>query len=508
MTTYTLTGPTAGPGDADLPAGLTFNPATRVLSGTPTTVAAAVRLTYTVTDTVITETATFDVTITPETAPTITAIALTSNAGDGVYALDDEIEATVTFSEAVAVDGQPPQLALTVGTQTRQAVYDDSGSTTTTLVFSYTVADNDLDTDGVSIIGPNALTRVGSTIQSEADSEDARLTHTTVADNAAHTVDGIVPTVSSVAITSTGPYVEGEVIALTATFSEAVTVETAGGTPQIPLELEVSDDTPQAIYVSSSTTTELVFSYTVVAGDNDDAGVAVLENALTANGGTIRDVAGNNAVLAHDAIAADVANRVDTIIPSVATATINGVALTLTYSEVLDTSSVPASTDYTLALESGTAPTVNPGGVAISPDRTTLTLTLNEPVASSDVVTLTYTVGTNPVQDEAGNDAAGLIDQTVRNDTPGAILTGTLTEDTLNGATVTVTLANTEYEGSLSRDNFTLTSQNVPGALSVITVSLDSNTAATLTLAYDGTNLTADGTVVRDGTGFRAHRQR
>ena len=229
--TYTLTGPT-GESLATAVPGLAFTPADRILSGTPTATGTTT-LTYTVTDSATppaTASATFDVAITPETAPTITAIELTSDAVDNVYALDDEIEATVTFSEAVIVTGQPPQLALTVGTQTRQAVYDDSGSTTTTLVFRYTVADNDLDTDGVSIIGPNALTRVGSTIQSEADSEDARLTHTTVAGTAAHTVDGIVPTVSSVAITSTGPYVEDEVIALTATFSEAVTVETVGGT--------------------------------------------------------------------------------------------------------------------------------------------------------------------------------------------------------------------------------------------------------------------------------------
>ena len=451
--TYTLTGPTAGPGDADLPAGLTFNPATRVLSGTPTTEADAVTLTYTVTDTVITDTATFDVTITPATAaPTITSIALTSDAGDDVYAIDDVIDATAIFSEAVTVDGQPPQLALIVGTQTRQAVYTSDRSTTTALVFSYTVAAGDLDTDGVSI-GSNALTRVGSTIRNAADTEDARLTHTTVVGTAAHTVDGIVPTVSGVAITSTtGPYVAGEVIALTATFSEAVTVETAGGTPQIPLELEVSDGTPQAVYVSGSTTTELVFSYTVVAGDNDDDGVAVSVNTLTANGGTIRDAAGNNAVLAHNAIAADVANRVDTVAPTVSAAAINGFALTLAYSEALDASSVPASTDYTLTLESGTAPTVNPDGVAIA--GTTVTLTLNAAVVLSDVVTLIYTVGANPVQDEAGNDAAGFIDLTVRNTTPPPTVSlaapgGTVLMEGGSGVELVVSLDGVAPEGGV-----------------------------------------------------------
>ena len=77
----------------------------------------------------------------------------------------------------------------------------------------------------------------------------------------------------------------------------------------------------------------------------------------------------------------------------------------------------------------------------------------------------------------------------------GAVLAGTLTEENLDGSTVTVTLLNTEYVGTPSTADFTLTSENVPGTLTVSAVSLDSTLQATLTLAYSGEDIVADGTL-------------
>ena len=380
--------------------------------GTPEVIAIEV----TAADTTTTQT--YTVTVTRASAPSITAIALTSNAGDGVYAIGDAIEATVTFSQPVTVTNLP-QLALTVGTQTRQAVYASDSSTATALAFRYTVAAADEDDDGVSI-DADALTHTtgtnASTIRAVADTTtDALITHSAVAADTQHRVDGVAPTIinnGDVAI-STGPYIEGEAIELTATFSEAVTVDTTVGTPQIELTV---DATPrQAVYASGSTTTALVFSYTVVAGENDADGVEVAQNALEPNNGTIRDAAGNNAVLDHNRIAATPANRVDTAAPTISTATIDGRTLTLTYDEELDAISVPAPSDYTLALGSGTAPTVNTGGVTISGTR--VTLALSAAVVSTDDVTLTYTADANPLLDLAGNRAADLSAQTVDNTT-------------------------------------------------------------------------------------------
>ena len=82
---------------------------------------------------------------------------------------------------------------------------------------------------------------------------------------------------------------------------------------------------------------------------------------------------------------------------------------------------------------------------------------------------------------------------------PTATLAGTLTEATLfasSAPTVTVTLANTEYAaaGTLLQTHFTVT-DDVTGTVSVSGFNRDSNTAATLMLAYSREDITANGTL-------------
>ena len=83
--------------------------------------------------------------------------------------------------------------------------------------------------------------------------------------------------------------------------------------------------------------------------------------------------------------------------------------------------------------------------------------------------------------------------------TPGSMLAGTLTEANLFASaapTVTVTLANTEYAatGTLVQSHFTV-ADDVAGTVSVSGFNRDSNTVATLTLAYDNVDITANGTL-------------
>ena len=70
---------------------------------------------------------------------------------DGVYGIGDRIEVTVTFSENVTVTGSP-RLELTIGSSARNAAY--KSTTGSKVVFSYTVAVGDSDTDGISIANP------------------------------------------------------------------------------------------------------------------------------------------------------------------------------------------------------------------------------------------------------------------------------------------------------------------------------------------------------------------
>lgn len=119
------------------------------------------------------------------------------------------------------------------------------------------------------------------------------------------TVDTTPPTVSSVSFTTAdGTYSTispvADTINLQVTFDEAVTVDTAVGTPRVELETGFSDD--DAIYNSGTTTTTLNFSYDVNLGDFNPDLDYTSTSALTLSGGTIRDAAGNDAVLTLPAV--------------------------------------------------------------------------------------------------------------------------------------------------------------------------------------------------------------
>ena len=139
------------------------------------------------------------ITITADTAQPA-AVAFTSGPGDDdTYAIGDPLKATVTFGAAVTVTGVP-QLTLQVGGETRTADYE-SGTGSTDLVFSYTVAEGDEDTDGVAVeAGTIALN--GGTIQ--VGTTDAALAHEAEAANPAHKVDGIRPTLASATVAADG----------------------------------------------------------------------------------------------------------------------------------------------------------------------------------------------------------------------------------------------------------------------------------------------------------------
>ena len=125
------------------------------------------------------------------TVPTIESVAVTSDpAEDGGYAIGDEIQVGLTFSEAVTVTGAP-QLNLDVGGRTRTAGYS-GGSATTQLLFTYTVLSGDEDADGIAVVA-NSLALSGGAIQ--AGSANAALTHAGLQSDD-HRVDGIAPQVT------------------------------------------------------------------------------------------------------------------------------------------------------------------------------------------------------------------------------------------------------------------------------------------------------------------------
>ena len=82
--------------------------------------------------------------------PRVSRIEISSDPGtDEIYAAEEEIQVTVTFSRPVQVTGSP-EIELRMGTKVTQAIYQ-SGSGSSELVFAYQVAAGDEDADGVSV---------------------------------------------------------------------------------------------------------------------------------------------------------------------------------------------------------------------------------------------------------------------------------------------------------------------------------------------------------------------
>ena len=121
-------------------------------------------------------------------APTDVAVASKPVSGTS-YRLGEAIEVAVTFGDRVLVDTSQgtPTLALTVGTQTRQASYV-RGTDTTQLVFAYTVVAADSDTDGIAVAA-DALALNGGAITG-IYGVPALLDHDAVAAQSGHGADG------------------------------------------------------------------------------------------------------------------------------------------------------------------------------------------------------------------------------------------------------------------------------------------------------------------------------
>ena len=220
----------------------------------------------------------------------------------GTYGVGAVITLTLQFSEGLVVTGTP-RLKLETGTTDQYATY--SARTTTsvsndTLTFTYTVQAGDSSAD-LDQFSATALELNSGTIKDTAGN-DAILTLAapgttgSLAANAAlliAAVDSVAPSISAVASTnSAGTYGIATLITLTVQFSEIVLVS---GTPTLKLETGSTDRL--ASYANGSGTNTLSFTYTVQAGDISADLDQFSASALELNSGTIRDAAGNNAVL-------------------------------------------------------------------------------------------------------------------------------------------------------------------------------------------------------------------
>ena len=175
---------------------------------------------------------------------------------------------------------------------------------------------------------------------------------------------------------SSGDLNAGKTVTTSLTMSEAVTVNTTGGTPTLTL-----NDGGTATYVSGSGTSALNFSYTVAAGQNTPD---LMVTAVSLNGATVQDGSGNAANFSLTGVTQG-SPQIDTTAPTVASVVASGTGISS------GTGDLDAGKTVTLTMNLSEAVTVAGG---------TPTLTLNDGGTAtytggsgSSALTFSYTVG-------------------------------------------------------------------------------------------------------------------
>ena len=237
----------------------------------------------------------------------VSVAAVTSPDADGAYAAGARINITVTFTDPVSVAGGPPLLLLDAGGAGGRSAAYASGSGAAELAFVYAVQAGD-NTGDLGYAGGSALMLNGGTIAPAAGTGHPVklfLPDPGHRESLSGSKDIVIDTAAPEAVrvsspNRTGSYAAGDTLHVVVAFSENVTVDTARGRPSLLLETVGAGaaGAAAAAYASGSGSPDIVFAYTVAAGDaSPDLGYAGA-SALSLNGGAITDAAGNDADLA------------------------------------------------------------------------------------------------------------------------------------------------------------------------------------------------------------------
>ncbi len=221
---------------------------------------------------------------------------VTSPTPNGAYKAGQTVVIQVTFSRAAHVTGAP-LLQLETGAVDRTANYT-SGSGTNTLTFRYTIEPGDMAAD-LDYSSSRAILLNGGTIR---DASGADIDLSLAPPGEVHSlgyhknlvIDTLNPTVTNVTSNSAnGIYKQGAVINIQITFTDSIYVT---GAPMLEMETGAMDR--KASYASGSGTTTLNFVYRVSADDTSPDLDYTSVSALSLNGGTMKDAAGNSVTLA------------------------------------------------------------------------------------------------------------------------------------------------------------------------------------------------------------------
>ncbi len=281
------------------------------------------------------------------------------------------------------------------------------------------------------------------------------------------------PVVTSVVAPANATYIIGQNLNFTINFDQSITVNTAGGTPSLPLA--VGSTARQATYLGGSGTTALTFRYTVPAGDFDANGVT-LGAALALNGGTLRNAGGTNANLTLNGVASTTGVLVDGVAPTVSSSNRQTPAAALTNAasvvfRVVFSESVTgvSSGDFALSTTGTAAGTISAVAAVSGSGNTGFDVTVNA-LSGDGTLRLDVNASGTGITDAPGNALSGglisgqtyILDhtnpQTTIDSQPAAITTSTSATFTFSGTDVNGVL---RFEASLDGGSFATTSSPV-----------------------------------------------
>ena len=358
------------------------------------------------------------------TAPTISSV--TSSSTDATYKIGDTVNVQAVFSEAVVVTtaSGTPQLTLETGTSDRAVSYT-SGSGTDTLVFAYTVqstdVSSDLDYKGTTSLALNNGTikdLAGNTATITLNDPAAALTTNSLADSKAIVIDGVLPTISSVAANAGTKTV-------TLTMSEAVTGSPANG----DFSVLVGSATNAATAVSVSGTSVTLTVTNVIA---NDATVTVGYTQNSTSSSQMKDTAGNAVATLSTAKSVTVTN--DATAPTISSVTSSSTDATYKIGDTVNVQAVfseavvvtTASGTPQLTLETGTSDRAVSYTSGSGTDTLVFAYTVQSTDVSSDLDykgTTSLALNNGTIKDLAGNTATITL-----NDPAAALTTNSLAD--------------------------------------------------------------------------------
>ncbi|HDS1679051.1 TPA: DUF4347 domain-containing protein [Pseudomonas putida] len=287
-------------------------------------------------------------------APSVVSVEVPAS---GTYVAGQTLDFTVHLDEAVQLDtaAGTPRLEVNLDNGARAYASYLSGAGSNALVFRLTVANGQLDSNGITL--GSSIELNGATLR-DSVGNDASIALNGVGDTSQVRVDAVIPTVLNVQTPTDGSYKAGDVLSFTVNGSEAL--QTGALAPR--LVLDVGGVTRYATYVSGSGSSVLVFQYVVQAGDNDSNGIAV--NSIDLRGEALTDLAGNDLNLALNGMGSTAGVLVDTTAPGASSivrvdaspSSGDSVRFTVTFSE--EVSGVDAS-DFNLVFGGSAAGSIS-----------------------------------------------------------------------------------------------------------------------------------------------------